>query len=145
MMSQLPEHVADQEIEEMFQFADKDKDGRINWEEFLLMITPVNMVEAEKPRLMKAVVRTEEDTNSVVESNKNKKVTLDVKSVENIRPAELEGEDRALDHVEMLVRTEPGNSNNQHKLEDLEEVETQAEETVVDEVGTNTEGSYEAG
>ena len=63
MMSGLPEQVAEQEIEEMFQFADQDSDGRIGWEEFLLMITPVKMLEAEKPRLMKPPVRTVEDKN----------------------------------------------------------------------------------
>ena len=38
MMSHLPEHVSDAEIEEMFSFADKNNDGRISWEEFLVII-----------------------------------------------------------------------------------------------------------
>ena len=37
MMTHLPEPVADQEILEMFNFADKDRDGRINFEEFLVI------------------------------------------------------------------------------------------------------------
>ena len=43
MMSHLPEHVPDTEILEMFSFADKDRDGRISYEEFLIMITPVRV------------------------------------------------------------------------------------------------------
>ena len=38
MMSHLPEHVSDSEIEEMFSYADKDNDGKISWEEFLVNI-----------------------------------------------------------------------------------------------------------
>ena len=36
MMSHLPEHVPEHEIIEMFKFADKDRDGRISYEEFLV-------------------------------------------------------------------------------------------------------------
>ena len=39
MMSHLPEHVSDSEIEEMFSYADKDNDGKISWEEFLVRLT----------------------------------------------------------------------------------------------------------
>ena len=38
MMTHLPEPVADRDILDMFTFADKDKDGRISWEEFLVTI-----------------------------------------------------------------------------------------------------------
>ena len=46
MMNHLPEPVDDQEIMEMFKYADKDRDGRINFEEFLVMITPVKVPDA---------------------------------------------------------------------------------------------------
>ena len=36
MMTHLPEPVSDRDIMDMFTFADKDKDGRISWEEFLV-------------------------------------------------------------------------------------------------------------
>ena len=36
MMSHLPEHVPDTEIREMFMYADKDRDGRISYDEFLV-------------------------------------------------------------------------------------------------------------
>ena len=36
MMSHLPEQVPETEISEMFKFADKDSDGRISYEEFLV-------------------------------------------------------------------------------------------------------------
>ena len=41
MMSHLPEHVPEAEISEMFQFADKDSDGRISYEEFLVRLSCV--------------------------------------------------------------------------------------------------------
>ena len=37
MMTHLPEPVTDQEIMEMFNYADKDRDGRINFKEFLVI------------------------------------------------------------------------------------------------------------
>lgn len=37
MMSHLPEHVPETQITEMFKFADKDSDGRISYEEFLVI------------------------------------------------------------------------------------------------------------
>ena len=42
MMSHLPEHVPDHEIIEMFSFADKDRDGRISYDEFL--VSDVNLL-----------------------------------------------------------------------------------------------------
>ena len=36
MMSHLPEHVSEEEITEMFNFADKNNDGKIGWEEFMV-------------------------------------------------------------------------------------------------------------
>ena len=40
MMSQLPEPVSDNEISEMFNFADKDADGKLSYAEFQIMIDP---------------------------------------------------------------------------------------------------------
>ena len=42
MMTSLPEPVPELEIMEMFTFADKDKDGKISWEEFLVKPSCVN-------------------------------------------------------------------------------------------------------
>ena len=42
MMSHLPEHVSEDEITEMFSFADKNNDGKINWEEFMVKIHELN-------------------------------------------------------------------------------------------------------
>ena len=150
MMSQLPEHVADQEIEEMFKFADRDEDGKIGWEEFLLMITPVKMVEAEKPRLMKPAVRTTEENSWETDTNK-KKVRLDYKSAPEYSEPEEEmfdsTEERSGEQLEMVMRTETDEKaalNNHHNLEDSEAAETQAEETLVDEVGTKESSSQAA-
>ena len=49
MMTHLPEPVGDQEIMEMFNYADKDRDGRINFAEFLVMITPVKVPDISHP------------------------------------------------------------------------------------------------
>ena len=35
-MRNLPVQVADEDIEEMFEFADKDKDGKLSYQEFLV-------------------------------------------------------------------------------------------------------------
>jgi len=45
MMTHLPEPVSEQDIMEMFSFADKNKDGQISYDEFLIMITPVKVPE----------------------------------------------------------------------------------------------------
>ena len=50
MMSHLPEHVSEEEIEEMFSFADKNKDGKISWEEFLVTFAfPINYYNDNLP------------------------------------------------------------------------------------------------
>ena len=38
MMSHLPEQVSEEEITEMFSFADKNNDGKIGWDEFMVLI-----------------------------------------------------------------------------------------------------------
>ena len=40
MMSNLPEVVSEEDIEEMFTYADKDGDGKISYTEFQVMISP---------------------------------------------------------------------------------------------------------
>ena len=37
IMKNLPVQVADEDIEEMFEFADKDKDGQLSYQEFLVI------------------------------------------------------------------------------------------------------------
>ena len=43
--------VPDADIEEMFSYADKDGDGKINWTEFQVMINPPKPPEPEKPTM----------------------------------------------------------------------------------------------
>ena len=43
--------VSDEDIEDMFSYADKDGDGKINWTEFQVMINPPKPPEPEKPTL----------------------------------------------------------------------------------------------
>ena len=51
IMKNLPVQVADEDIEEMFQFADKDRDGRLSYPEFLLMMNPPAPPEEPKPHI----------------------------------------------------------------------------------------------
>ena len=46
-----PDQVSDEDIEEMFSYADKDGDGKINWAEFQVMINPPKPPEPAKPTL----------------------------------------------------------------------------------------------
>ena len=136
MMSQLPEQVSDQEIEEMFQFADRDADGQISWEEFLLMITPVKLVEAERPKLVKPPVRLE--GVRAAQSSEEERDLCDNK------------EDRPGDNLEMAIRTpteqnEAVNINNHQDMEYSESAETRAHETGIYEEGTKEGSSEEEG
>ena len=45
MMKNLPESVSDEDIGDMFDFADKNQDGKINYEEFQVMINPQKPVD----------------------------------------------------------------------------------------------------
>ena len=44
MMSHLPEQVSEDEIEEMFSAADRNNDGKISWEEFLVTFTFIQII-----------------------------------------------------------------------------------------------------
>ena len=41
-MSHLPEQVSEEEITEMFSFADKNNDGKIGWDEFMVLIINIH-------------------------------------------------------------------------------------------------------
>ena len=43
--------VPDEDIEDMFSYADNEGDGKINWTEFQVMINPPKPPEPEKPTL----------------------------------------------------------------------------------------------
>ena len=51
MMRNLPVHVEDSEIEEMFQFADTDQDGQLSFSEFSTMVNPPAVPEYRKPHI----------------------------------------------------------------------------------------------
>ena len=51
MMRNLPVHVEDSEIEEMFQFADTDQDGQLSFSEFSTMVNPPAVPEWRKPHI----------------------------------------------------------------------------------------------
>ena len=50
-MSGLPVAVSEEDIEEMFSFADKDGDGQLSYEEFLTMIKPQQPPPQIKPSI----------------------------------------------------------------------------------------------
>ena len=41
MMRNLPEKVSEEDIEEMFSYADQDRDGKLSYSEFQVMINPL--------------------------------------------------------------------------------------------------------
>ena len=49
--------MSDEDIEEMFSYADKDGDGKINWAEFQTMINPPKPPEPPKPTLADLAVK----------------------------------------------------------------------------------------
>ena len=59
MMTNLPTHVEDWEAEEMFDFADKNKDGELSYKEFLIMITPPAPPVQPKPHISEFLMQPE--------------------------------------------------------------------------------------
>ena len=51
MMRNLPEKVSEEDIEEMFSYADKDQDGKISYSEFQVMINPPQPQPPPRPDL----------------------------------------------------------------------------------------------
>ena len=51
MMRNLPEKVSEEDIEEMFSYADKDQDGKISYSEFQVMISPRQPKPPPRPDL----------------------------------------------------------------------------------------------
>ena len=58
MMKNLPESVSEADIEEMFEFADKNGDGKISYEEFQVMINPQRPAEMPGPNASDFKVKT---------------------------------------------------------------------------------------
>ena len=58
MMKNLPESVSEADIEEMFEFADKNGDGKISYEEFQVMINPQRPAEMPDPNASDFKVKT---------------------------------------------------------------------------------------
>jgi len=55
MMRNLPVPVNEEDIDQMFEFADKDKDGRINYSEFEIMINPQVKREDDGKKSLKSI------------------------------------------------------------------------------------------
>ena len=51
IMKNLPVFVSDEDIEDMFSFADKDGDGKLSYAEFKIMIDPPQPPEVPKPHI----------------------------------------------------------------------------------------------
>jgi hypothetical protein len=51
IMKNLPVHVSDKDIEEMFAFADRDGDGRLSYQEFQVMVLPREPPAVPKPHV----------------------------------------------------------------------------------------------
>ena len=50
-MKNLPVHVEDASIEDMFNFADKDHDGKLSYSEFLVMVSPPTPQALARPHV----------------------------------------------------------------------------------------------
>ena len=59
MMTNLPTHVEDWEAEEMFDFADKNKDGELSYKDFLIMINPPAPPVQPKPHISEFLMQPE--------------------------------------------------------------------------------------
>jgi len=59
MMMNLPEEVSEEDIEEMFTYADKDGDGKISYTEFKIMINPPKPPEQPRPTLADLARKTQ--------------------------------------------------------------------------------------
>ena len=82
--------VSEDDIEEMFKFADKDKDGKISFIEFQLMITPQKPLESNNncnmenikinsnngENVKKVTIMTEED--SMADTTKDKDMLISI-------------------------------------------------------------------
>ena len=65
MMRNLPEKVSDDDIEEMFEFADANGDGKISYEEFQIMINPPKPREIPRPKLSDYHLKEKKDVKIV--------------------------------------------------------------------------------
>merc|ERR1719384_1473201 len=54
-MRNLPVPVKEEDIEEMFEYADKDKDGKITYSEFQIMINPQKKPSSPEKKSMKSL------------------------------------------------------------------------------------------
>jgi len=61
MMMNLPEEVSEDDIEEMFNYADKDGDGKISYTEFQIMINPPKPPEPPRPTMADLARKTKAD------------------------------------------------------------------------------------
>ena len=51
IMKNLPVHVEDADIDEMFRYADSDSDGQLSYSEFLVMVNPPTPHQLPKPSM----------------------------------------------------------------------------------------------
>jgi len=74
MMMNLPEEVCEEDIEEMFTYADNDGDGRISYTEFRIMINPPKPPEPPRPTLADLARKTRVEKRKEPEELKPKEV-----------------------------------------------------------------------
>jgi len=82
MMTNLPTHVEDWEAEEMFDFADKNKDGELSYKEFLIMINPPPPPVQPKPHISEFLMQPEvvlpNPTHHQTSATTNSEVRIDI-------------------------------------------------------------------
>jgi len=72
-----PPKVSEEEIEEMFIFADKDKDGKISYTEFQIMMSPPK-IPNDTPTPVKRVTINLSESDSMTEPLIEPEITEDI-------------------------------------------------------------------
>ena len=107
MMRNLPEKVSDEDIEEMFDYADANGDGKISYEEFQIMINPPKPREVPRPKLSDYQLKEKKDVNIVKTQTKILTKTIPEKVKKTAKS--MTGEDNK--HNAVGNKIENGNRN----------------------------------
>ena len=114
MMKNLPESVSDEDIGDMFDFADKNRDGKISYEEFQVMINPQKPVETTvRPPVSDYKAKTSPKQKPIKDPDvaMTKKIAKKEKMKENGKPAQkkidqviLKGKENQSDEPQLLSK-----------------------------------------
>ena len=114
MMKNLPESVSDEDIGDMFDFADKNQDGKISYDEFQVMINPQKPAEmTSRPHVSDYKAKPSPKQKPIKDQDvaMTKKIAKKEKMKENSKPAQkkidqaiLKGKENQSDEPQMLSK-----------------------------------------